>query len=46
MTLIGKTNHAFAFDGLSDSIIVPQGYFRRVPWQERGDKVPCLPEFT
>ena len=33
MTLIGKTNHAFAFDGLSDSIIVPQGYFSEI-----GDK--------
>ena len=25
MTVLGRTNHAFFFDGVSDSIIIPQG---------------------
>ena len=30
MTVIGRTNHAFFFDGVSDSIIVPDGAFKAV----------------
>ena len=30
MTAIGKSNHAFFFDGVSDSIIVPEGSFTSV----------------
>ena len=30
MSLIGKTNHAFFFDGVSDGIVVPQGYFSSI----------------
>ena len=27
MTVIGRSNHAFFFDGVSDSIIIPEGQF-------------------
>lgn len=30
MTAIGKTNHAFFFDGVSDSILIPEGAFKAV----------------
>ena len=30
MTAIGSTNHAFFFDGVSDSILIPEGAFRAV----------------
>ena len=29
MVAIGRTSHAFFFDGVSDSIIIPQGRFRK-----------------
>ena len=30
MTAIGKTNHAFFFDGVSDSILIPEGAFSAI----------------
>ena len=27
MAIVGKTSHAYLFDGVSDSIIIPQGTF-------------------
>ena len=30
MVAIGRTSHAFFFDGVTDSIIVPQGRFTSV----------------
>ena len=30
MTVLGRRNHAFFFDGVSDSIVVPQGHFSSI----------------
>ena len=45
MAVIGRTNHAFFFDGVSDSIVVPQGLFTAGGLKNEQDKDDYRPLF-